>query len=71
MIKTNKPLYEVTNMRICGYLMMCGFPLIELIHKDYRNTFMFVDSPQLHEAIERQSKRQEEYRQRKRNEYNN
>lgn len=71
MIQTTKPLYEVVNMRIAGYLMMCGFPLIELNHKERSNTFLFVDSPQLHEAIERQTKRQEEYRARKQNERRN
>lgn len=70
MIQTIKPLYEVVNMRIAGYLMMCGFPLIELNHKEQSNTFLFVDSPQLHEAIDRQSKRQAEYKQRKQNEHN-
>lgn len=39
-----------------------GFPLIELVHKDRCNSFLFVESEALHEAMRKHS----EYTQRKR-----
>ena len=55
MIKTDKPLYEVVNMRMAGWLMTQGFPIIEIRHKERSNVFLFVDSEPLHEAMKKHS----------------
>lgn len=56
MKQTNKPLYAVHNQRIAGYLLQRGFPLIRLVYGENYNSFLFVDSLDLHQAIEERSK---------------
>lgn len=48
-----KSLFTVYSQRLAGYLMQRGFPLIKLVENSgNRNTFIFVNTPALHDAID-------------------
>lgn len=48
-----KSLFTVYNQRLAGYLMLNGFPLIELSKnkKTSKNDFIFVNTQSLHDSI--------------------
>lgn len=48
-------LYTVYNQRCAGYLMMNGFPLLRLMvdNNTGLNTFIFANTTELHEWIEK------------------
>ena len=49
-----KSLYTVYSQRLAGYLMMNGFPLIELVKSQHtRNYFIFPNTPMLKEYIDK------------------
>lgn len=50
-----KSLYTVYSQRLAGYLMMNGFPLIELVRSQNtrKNYFIFPHTPMLKEYIDK------------------
>ena len=51
-IKTS--LFTIYSMRLAGYLMQRGMPLIDItINDDGRNVFLFKNTPALHDAMDR------------------
>lgn len=50
-----KSLYTVYSQRLAGYLMMNGFPLIELVRSQNtrKNYFIFPNTPMLKEYIDK------------------
>lgn len=56
--KMEKSLYTVYSQRLAGYLMMNGFPLIELVRSQntYKNQFLFCNTPMLKEYMDRWQK---------------
>lgn len=50
-----KSLYTVYSQRLAGYLMMNGFPLIELVRSQNtrKNHFIFPHTPMLKEYIDK------------------
>lgn len=50
-----KSLYTVYSQRLAGYLMMNGFPLIELVRSQNtrKNHFIFANTPMLKEYIDK------------------
>lgn len=56
MLTTEKKtsLFTIYNMRLAGYLMQRGLPLIDIaINDDGRNVFLFKNTPALHDAMDR------------------
>lgn len=46
-------LFTIYNMRLAGYLMQRGLPLIDIvINKEGRNVFLFQNTPALHDAMD-------------------
>lgn len=46
--------FTIYNMRLAGYLMQRGIPLIDIaINDDGRNVFLFNNTPALHDAMDR------------------
>ena len=50
-----KSLYTVYNQRLAGYLMLNGFPLIEICKnkRTNKNDFIFANTDSLHNCIEK------------------
>lgn len=47
-------LFTIYSMRLAGYLMQRGLPLIDIaINKDGRNVFLFKNTPALRDAMDR------------------
>lgn len=53
-IEKKTSLFTIYNMRLAGYLMQRGLPLIDIaINDDGRNVFLFHNTPALHDAMDR------------------
>ena len=53
-VEKKTSLFTIYNMRLAGYLMQRGIPLIDIaINDDGRNVFLFKNAPALHDAMDR------------------
>ena len=53
-VEKKTSLFTIYNMRLAGYLMQRGIPLIDIaINDDGRNVFLFKNIPALRDAMDR------------------